>query len=306
MLCPVQGMNSLNMAQIYLDDTIYYHVDEAGRGEPVVLLHGFTGSTQTWFPVWDRLTKYFRVIAIDLPGHGQSFMPSSPHECEFYTVAEDLYAVFGDLGLATFHLLGYSLGGRMALYFAASYPPLVKTLILESASPGLRTEDERLARRNNDNAQADMIERSGIAAFVDYWQNLPLWGSQKKLPDDIRSWLRALRLKNHPQGLANSLRGAGTGVQPSLWERLPELDMPTLLITGELDTKYTAIAQQMAAALPRSRLALIPGAGHCVHLEKPEIYAQLIRDFLHQGPEIDITMIFRQAALPSSECRPGG
>jgi 2-succinyl-6-hydroxy-2,4-cyclohexadiene-1-carboxylate synthase len=168
----------------------------------------------------------------------------------------------------------------LALYTALNQPFVFKSLILESASPGLKTKDERAARRASDEKLAQMIERDGIEAFVNYWESLPLWDSQKNLAPEVRQQLRDQRLKNNPIGLANSLRGMGTGAQPSLWDKLPELNIPVLLIAGELDTKFVAIAQEMHSLLPNSRLVIVPNAGHTVHLEQPELYTQAITAFL--------------------------
>ena len=87
------------------------------------------------------------------------------------------------------------------------------------------------------------------------------------------------RLQNNATGLAQSLRGVGTGVQPSLYAQLPALHMPVLLIAGELDTKFTSIAIRMAHALPQSQLHIIPAAGHTVHLEQPQLFTSLVGDF---------------------------
>jgi 2-succinyl-6-hydroxy-2,4-cyclohexadiene-1-carboxylate synthase len=174
-------------------------------------------------------------------------------------------------------LLGYSMGGRIALYSAlAGY---FRALILESASPGLATETEREQRRLSDSALAERIRRDGVTSFVDYWENLPLFASQRNLPGEIRAALRANRLDNHPAGLANSLAGVGTGAQPALHERLSELNIPVLLIAGALDTKFTSIARQMALQLPQPHLHIVPQAGHTVHLEQPAIFTQLVQNF---------------------------
>jgi 2-succinyl-6-hydroxy-2,4-cyclohexadiene-1-carboxylate synthase len=267
------------MPTIQLDNDIFYHVDIHGSGIPLVLLHGFTGSSLNWQPIIPTLAQHFAVIAIDLPGHGQSFIPAAPEECEMYTVAEDLERVLAELNIEKCLLAGYSLGARLALYFAQSYPMLVGGLILESGSPGLADAAERAQRQQADNELADFIERDGIEAFVAHWENLPMWASQQHLPDDTRAWLRQLRLQNHPTGLANILRGMGTGVQPSLWDKLPEIEMPTLLIAGALDTKFVAIAQQMHAALPNAQLKIIPKAGHTVHLEQAALYTTAIQAY---------------------------
>src|SRR5262249_18130913 len=143
------------------------------------------------------------------------------------------------------------------------------SLMLESASPGLAEVAERAARTASDNALADLIEREGIEAFAVRWERMPLFATQERLPQAVRERLAAQRRANRPAPLANSLRGMGTGVQPSLWERLSELKIPCLIMAGELDAKFTSIARRMAAAIPHARLALVPGAGHTVHLEEP-------------------------------------
>ena len=170
------------------------------------------------------------------------------------------------------------MGGRIALYTAFS--GFFRALILESASPGLEDPVEREQRRSSDEALAASIERDGVQAFIDRWEKLPLFASQSTLPAEAREALRSQRLHNRAGGLAQSLRGVGTGVQPSLHARLPTLHIPVLLIAGELDTKFTAIARSMAGALPLSQLRIVPGAGHAVHLERPEKFASLVGDFL--------------------------
>src|SRR5262249_26256974 len=127
---------------------------------------------------------------------------------------------------------------------------------------------------------AAFIERAGVPAFVDRWEALPLWASQARLPAAVRAAQRAQRLQNRAPGLANSLRGLGTGAQAPLHERLAELPMPVLLIAGALDAKFRALASEMAAALPAAHLALVPDAGHAVHLEQPAVFDRLVAEFL--------------------------
>jgi len=174
-------------------------------------------------------------------------------------------------------LLGYSLGGRIALY--AAFSGFFRALILESASPGLASPIEREERRISDEMLAASIERDGVAAFVDQWEKLPLFASQQSLSAECQQALHAQRLHNCAVGLANSLRGVGVGVQPALHARLPALSIPVLLIAGELDKKFCALARQMAQALPQSQLHIVPGAGHAVHLERPREFDDLVRDF---------------------------
>ncbi|MFL5624255.1 MAG: 2-succinyl-6-hydroxy-2,4-cyclohexadiene-1-carboxylate synthase [Ktedonobacteraceae bacterium] len=249
-------------------------------GPTLVMLHGFTGSAAGWGNHLDTLDAYgWRVIALDLPGHGQSDAPDDPQRYALACCQQDILAALQELGVSRGEavLLGYSMGGRIALY--AAFSGFFRALILESASPGLEDRVERVQRRLSDEALAASIERDGVQAFVDRWEKLPLFASQNTLPFETREALRRQRLNNRASGLAQSLRGVGTGVQPSLHARLPTLRIPVLLIAGQLDPKFTAIARSMAQALPHAQLRIVPGAGHAVHLERPEEFASLVGDF---------------------------
>ena len=264
----------------YTINDLNYHVEERGTGAPVIMLHGFTGSTETWRPLINKLEQAFRVITIDLPGHGQTDAPPETTRYRMELVADDLADLLDRLKATPAHWLGYSMGGRLALYLACRLPQLVRSLILESASPGIIDQCERKARIEQDTSLAQRIEREGIARFVDHWQSIPLFDTQKRLPEEVRSALRSQRLKNSAAGLANSLRGMGTGVQPELWSELEFLKMPVLLITGEDDRKFTSINRRMAAAISGSRLETVPNTGHTVHLESADLYGDLVLNFL--------------------------
>ncbi len=247
---------------------------------PIVLLHGFTGSAASWGKHLDTFASHgFRVIALDMLGHGQS---DAPLDARRYTIEEceaDILAVLHTLNVQKGEaiLLGYSMGGRIALYTAFS--GFFRALILESASPGLADSLERVQRKRSDEQLADSIERDGIEAFVEYWERLPLFASQQRLPYEQRQALHKQRIQNRPLGLANSLRGVGTGVQPALQERLATLTIPVLLLAGILDRKFCAIAQHMAQSLLNAHVHIIPAAGHTVHLEQPELFDQIVIDF---------------------------
>ncbi|MFO7538270.1 MAG: 2-succinyl-6-hydroxy-2,4-cyclohexadiene-1-carboxylate synthase [Chloroflexota bacterium] len=259
---------------------VAYQVEWYGEKRPILFLHGFTGSCHNWRPHWPTFANQLQAIGVDLLGHGQTDSPPTPTRYQMPQAAADLAAIIDQIVTPPVHLLGYSMGGRLALYFACHYPHYVSKLILESASPGLKTEQERSERRLHDEALADFIEHQGIAAFVNRWQQLPLWESQKQLPASVRQALRRQRLSNHPTGLAHSLRGLGTGVQPSLWPHLSQVTTPTLLLCGELDAKFVAINREMAAAMPQARLEIISQAGHTVHLERPSAFQQVCLQFL--------------------------
>jgi 2-succinyl-6-hydroxy-2,4-cyclohexadiene-1-carboxylate synthase len=251
-----------------------------GSGPPLLLLHGFTGSGAEWAGLWPRLGERRELIAPDLIGHGRSFAPADPARYTMERCVADLLGLLDELGLACVDLLGYSMGGRVALQLAAAAPERVGHLILESASPGLAEPGERAARMASDETLAAWIEQEGLEWFVDHWAAIPLFASQAALPAAVRAELRARRLRGSTCGYANSLRGMGTGRQTSLWGRLPQLAMPTLLISGELDVKYVALGAQMAALLPNTRHIVVPAAGHTVHLEQPERFAELVLSFL--------------------------
>jgi 2-succinyl-6-hydroxy-2,4-cyclohexadiene-1-carboxylate synthase len=248
--------------------------------QTLVMLHGFTGSAAGWGHQMDILANYgLRIIAIDLLGHGQSDAPDDAKSYSIEYCQKDILAALQALGVHKSQaiIFGYSMGGRIALYTAFS--GFFRALILESASPGLEDPAERERRRTSDEALAASIEREGVPAFIGRWENLPLFASQKTLPFECREALHRQRLQNNATGLAQSLRGVGTGVQPSLYARLPTLHIPVLLITGALDTKFTAIAKHMAQALPQSQLHIISDAGHTVHLEQPQLFTSLVGDF---------------------------
>ncbi len=265
--------------RIRIDD-IELYVERAGSGPPLLLLHGFTGSADEWAGLIPRLTGLREVIAPDLIGHGRSSAPADPARYTMEQCVVDLLALLDSLGHERVELLGYSMGGRVALQLAAAAPGRVRSLILESASPGIEDEAERAARAASDDALAARIERDGLEWFVDHWAALPLFASQAALPAAERAALRERRLRGTALGYANSLRGMGAGRQSSLWDRLPELTMPALLISGELDVKYVAIGERAAALLPAARHAIVRGAGHTVHLEQPEAFADLVVGFL--------------------------
>jgi 2-succinyl-6-hydroxy-2,4-cyclohexadiene-1-carboxylate synthase len=252
-----------------------------GEGPALVMLHGFTGSAAGWGRHLDALAAYgLRVIAFDLPGHGQSDAPDDPQRYAIERYQQDIVAALRELGVSKGQaiLLGYSMGGRIALY--AAFSGFFRALVLESASPGVEDPVERERRRIDDEALAASIERDGVEAFVARWEKLSLFASQSTLPLEVREDVHRQRLHNRAGGLAQSLRGAGTGVQPSLHARLPTLHIPVLLISGELDTKFTTIARHMAQALPQAHLHIVPGAGHTVHLERPEEFVSLVGDFI--------------------------
>ena len=243
-----------------------------------VLLHGFTGSASSWeAPLLDGLAGAGHApVLVDLPGHGAEIGGPDPRDFTLEAALARIEAA----GRWPADLIGYSLGGRLALHFAAAHPERVRRLVLESASPGLESEAERRERRKADEQLASSIESNGIEWFVDHWESLPIFAGQQGAEGAALVRQREHRLRNHPGSLAAALRALGPGTLPSLWDRIHRIAQPTLVVVGGLDTKFVATAKRMASAMPRARLAVIPDAGHNVHLDAPGAWLDVVVGFL--------------------------
>jgi 2-succinyl-6-hydroxy-2,4-cyclohexadiene-1-carboxylate synthase len=265
-------------------DGLTLHVERWGeRGRPpVVLLHGFTGSSSGWAAVAESLAPEFEVLAFDIVGHGQTDAPDEVDRYRMRRVVDDLAAALQASGHERATWLGYSMGGRTALQVAVHRPDVVSALILEGGTPGLATAEEREARVASDEVLAQELLNEGVEAFIDFWQEVPLFASQKRMPQERQDRVRAGRLRNRAIGLANSLRGMGTGSQEDVRDRLDGVRVPTFLVTGGLDTKFTELAREMAAGLPNATIAVIDDAGHAAHVERPEAFSTLVLDFLRR------------------------
>lgn len=243
----------------------------ASDAVPVLLLHGFTQDHRCWGPLGDALGARGRVLAVDAPGHGRS---TAPADLDLPGTAALLAEVAATTG-GPVDVVGYSMGGRTALQLLVDHPGSVRRAVLVGATAGIADRAERAARAEQDRATAARLEAVGLDAFLDEWLALPLFAG---LPD----WARfdQYRRANKVEGLAGSLRRAGTGSMEPLWDRLGEVQVPVLCLAGEDDTKFCAIGTQLAAALPHGDLVTVPGAGHAAHLERPEaVAAQVVALF---------------------------
>jgi 2-succinyl-6-hydroxy-2,4-cyclohexadiene-1-carboxylate synthase len=254
-----------------------FHVEIDGRGPPLLLLHGFSGSARAWDELRPALAVEATLITIDLIGHGRSAAPADVGRYSLDWSTRDLLALLDELGLGAVDVLGYSMGGRVALHFALQAPERVRRLILESASAGIEDALERQRRIASDAALAERIERDGIAAFVAEWERLPLLALGSHVGEEVRARQTALRLQTAPLGLAISLRGMGAGQQAARWGALRDLQRPVLLVVGERDTRYRELGERMHALLPVSDFVVVPEAGHTVHLDQPAAFADLVR-----------------------------
>ena len=253
----------------------------------VLVLHGFTGSAQAMEPLTERLAARLaaRVVCPDLVGHGRSEAPDDPGLYRVEAMAGQVAALADALGCDPFHLVGYSMGGRVALTLGCTQPQRLRSLSLIGASAGIADPDERRRREQADAARAERI-LTDFERFVDEWMAGPLFAGQAALGDRHLRDARAQRLASQPEGLARSLLAAGTGSMVPLHSRLEDCDPPTLVLAGAHDTKFCQIAEQLAAALPRAAVARIDGAGHAAHLEQPDDAAAAIAGFITEAESL--------------------
>lgn len=246
---------------------------------PVLALHGFTGVGQDFESFTDGVFPDLSWWAPNLPGHGEH---SIAEELDAYTMeatAQMLDGLIEEIGQPVI-LLGYSMGGRLALNYVLKNPGAVRQLVLVGATPGIEDSDERQEREQKDDTQANSILKEGVAYFLKKWQKNPIIRTQESIPAAIRKPMLESRKQHQALGLANSLRGMGTGVMEPLWDRLGEIDMPVLLVTGETDSKFEAIAKRMAELLPNAVHEIIPDAGHAAHLENAHAFTSSLKKFL--------------------------
>lgn len=256
---------------------------------PLLLLHGFLGSHQDFEAILPALSQRFYCIVPDLPGHGQTLTEDGGYD--FCAIVQSLCAFLDALGITQTHLLGYSMGGRLALYMTCHFPHRFTRTVLESASPGLKTADARKQRQANDEAIARALETTPFPDFLTRWYNNPLFSSLKRHPKAYAAMLTR-RHNNNPNELASALRGLSTGRQPSLWNLLSHINTPLLLIAGALDTKFVTINREMLAASQGTKptrtkhaqtvLNIVESYGHNIQLEAPDRYERLVSSFLAQ------------------------
>jgi 2-succinyl-6-hydroxy-2,4-cyclohexadiene-1-carboxylate synthase len=229
----------------------------SSSGPRYVLAHGFTQNSRCWGSFGHLLGETGTVVAVDAPGHGDS----RHDEADLVQAGR----LLGEAGLPGVYV-GYSMGGRMALHTALDpvVAPHVEALVLIGATAGLESEGERADRRRADEALAEDLLRDGLEAFLDRWLSLPLFAGIAR--EDQH---RAERLANRPEGLAASLRNCGTGTQQPLWSRLGDIAVPVLLLSGDNDAKFTALAARMASFIPAATAMTIADAGHACHTEQP-------------------------------------
>jgi 2-succinyl-6-hydroxy-2,4-cyclohexadiene-1-carboxylate synthase len=267
------------MMRLEVGDGVGYAVRDDGAGMPVLLLHGFTGSGATWVDWLPDLVPGYRAIAVDLLGHGDSDSPAPARhavECQ----AADLATIMRRLDATPARVVGYSFGARIALQLAIDSAASVSALVLESPSAGITDVTARAARREEDRRWVEQLQRGDMVGFARDWAAQPIFASQTQLSVATQARIAAVRAANRPAGLAASLLGAGQGVMTPLHDRLGEISVPTLVISGGLDPRGTERAAAVATGIPGSLHESIEDAGHAPHLERPERFRDLVTSFL--------------------------
>jgi 2-succinyl-6-hydroxy-2,4-cyclohexadiene-1-carboxylate synthase len=271
-----------------------------GEGaRPLLFLHGFTGNRTSFDHLRPLLGKEVKAIVVDLPGHGETPLPQAKGREGFLETLRALVELLDRLELPSVDLLGYSQGARIALGAALHAPKRFSRLILESGSPGLHRRIERAERREEDSQRASFIRTHGVEAFIDRWEAQPMFESLRRLPAEQLAALRERRRSCSVEGLSGALGCLGVGTQPDYWPELHRQRLPTLLLTGALDDKFTQLARRMANELPVVWRYTFENCGHAPHLEVPEDYAREVISFLHtpwyDSPEVENTVAERSS-----------
>lgn len=253
----------------------------AGRsaGPVLLFLHGFFGDRREWDEIAPRFEQDCLCLTVDLPGHGQTRLATGFENAAMPDVAAALLALLDLLEIRSCSLIGYSMGGRLALQMAVLQPARFTSLVLESASPGMRSDQERRERMAEDDRRAGQLLDIGLEAFLNQWYSQPMFQTLRANPAHLDALIRR-RLDNDPGQLARALRVMSVGRQPSLWQQWSANRIPALLVAGALDPKYGGIAAEMAGLCTAARLCVIDGCGHNVHYEDPQAYTEHMKRFL--------------------------
>ena len=246
---------------------------------PIIFLHGFTGRASNWKFIFNELPQKFFPIAIDLIGHGETDSPIIQNLYTCRAIVNQIDSIVTQLNINRFIVAGYSMGGRAALSYCLKHTEKIFASIFESTTAGIEDFSEIKDRVEFDLLLSDKIKNDGINSFLEFWFDTPLFANLKSLPNYKE--FRTERLQNNITGLSNLLLGFSTGLMPSYWDRLISLKFPVLLLTGNFDNKYTQLNQRMQSKFPNALHKIVNECCHSVHLEKPELFTKLVRDFLN-------------------------
>ena len=248
----------------------YDRLSNQSAAQTIAFLHGFTQTRRSMHGLVNEMSSLsilFSAMAVDAPLHGDSQHIATD-------VAGSADALVDTCGPAIY--LGYSMGARICLHAALQHPAEVQALVLISGTAGIIDPTQRQHRQDADNELANHVEQVGTQQFIAKWLAKPMFALLPDDPQDI-----AQRCTNTAISLATSLRMCGTGTQESLWDVLPTLSMPVLLIAGAHDEAFCQHARRMQELIgPNATLHIVQDAGHSVHLEQSKTTAQIVCDWL--------------------------
>lgn len=246
----------------------------------VLFLHGFTGSPESWESVRHHMKNPYRAIAPHLCGHGRPYPRVAAHQDSFAQevtrLAEACQRDAEFRGADVRIVCGYSLGARLALALIVAHPDLFSSAVLIGVHPGLSHATEREIRKRNDQELAAMLRSAGLSHFLAYWQDLPLFASQRRLPQGAVEAQRRIREQHSAAGLAHSLETCGLGVMPDYSAQLERVELPVHLLVGGDDVKFSDLGRRLCSLLPQCRLDSVPNCGHNLLLEAPAAVAALL------------------------------
>lgn len=251
-------------------------IGDIKKNTPLVFLHGFMGSMESWNKITPQFN--FPIVLIDLPGHGQSHFKDIDNY-SFTEWIDDFKFILDKLSINRINLYGYSMGGRLALSFACEYPQMVTRLILESTTAGIIDETGCEKRISEDLLKMAEINKDYLG-FVKKWSHNQLFINQKKR--NLSGWeaQQKIRLEQNKAQLSLSLQFLGTGKMSPLWDKIKKLQSSVILITGSEDSKYCRIAIECLQKIPDCKWVNISNCGHNVHLEQSTQFVESIKSFL--------------------------
>ena len=265
--------NSSGSLRLKRADGGWLHYASAGEGDPVVLIHGFGLDLRMWDPQWRAFAQRHRVIRYDLRGYGGSSLPEGK-----YSHVDDLLALIDFLGAAPVHLVGLSLGGRVALRVAAQEPQAVRSLTLaDPALDGHVWTDDWLQRWRR---MTDAAKRGDLNEAKKLWREHILFEPANKRAE-VADLLRVMIDRYSGWHLAYP----DPGIAPArpVAEALASMSIPALVLVGELDLPdFQAIARRLAQELPGAELRSIAGSGHMSNMEAPQVFNELVLRFLQR------------------------
>jgi 2-succinyl-6-hydroxy-2,4-cyclohexadiene-1-carboxylate synthase len=244
-------------------------------------LHGFAGSPQAFSRL--ELPPHVRCYLPLLGGHRDPTSEGehqAPAPSGFDDEVDRLYSWCQRRGFVRGHLLGYSMGARLALGLLVRYPGLFTSATLIGVHPGLCNAQERVERQRLDRERSAALHERGILNFMAEWETLPLFDSQWRLPEDVLARQAAIRRQHDGAQLAQVLRNCGLGLMPDLSGSLADIAVPVQLVVGALDQPFCTIANQMLERLRNAELHCIPNCGHNPLLEAPETLRALLLPYL--------------------------